>query len=109
MKAIIDFEPLRTACRRLTANPSGSGVGNTEETTRLRLPFLLALAVLAACGGGDLLLPKDGEPARIVALRGDSQTATVGEPLPDSLVVKVTDPTDRPVADVEVVFVPPAG
>jgi hypothetical protein len=69
----------------------------------------LSLLVLAACGSGDLLLPKDGEPAHIVALRGDSQGATVGQPLPESLVVKVTDPADRPVADVEVVFVLPAG
>jgi hypothetical protein len=68
-----------------------------------------ALAGLAACGGDNLLLPKDGEPARIAIVRGDNQTGTVGQALGDSLVVKVTDPSDRPVVGVEVVFVPPLG
>jgi Bacterial Ig-like domain (group 1) len=83
--------------------------GAAGATIRRTSALALSLLVLAACGGGDLLLPKDGEPAHIVALRGDSQGATVGQPLPDSLVVKVTDPADRPVADVEVVFVLSAG
>jgi invasin-like protein/Big-like domain-containing protein/filamin/ABP280 repeat protein len=69
----------------------------------------LGLVGLTACGGGDLLLPKDGEPAHISAFRGDNQNGPVGQALGDPLVVKVTDPAGRPVADVEVVFVPPAG
>jgi hypothetical protein len=89
----------------LTPNP-GAAAG---AATKRRIALAWGLALLAACGGGDLLLPKDGEPAHIAAYRGDSQQAAVGQPLPDSLVVRVTDPTDRPVADVEVVFVPPAG
>jgi hypothetical protein len=63
----------------------------------------------AACGGDDLLLPKDGEPARISAVRGDSLSGTVGQPLSDSLVAKVTDLGGRPVAGVEIVFVLPTG
>jgi Big-like domain-containing protein/invasin-like protein/filamin/ABP280 repeat protein len=81
----------------------------TGTTTRLRIISALALAALAACGGGDLLLPKDGEPAHIAAVRGDNQDGAVGQPLSAPLVVKITDPAGRPVADVEVVFVPPAG
>ncbi len=38
---------------------------------------------------------------------GDLQTGTVGQPLGDPWVVEVTDPEDRPVAGVEVVFVAP--
>ncbi len=63
----------------------------------------------AACGGGDLLLPSAGEPARIEIVGGNEQAATVGHPLPDSLVVRVTDPEERPVEGVEVVFVAPEG
>ena len=86
-----------------------AGAGAGTATIRRRTTLALGLAALSACGGGNLLLPKDGEPAHIEALRGDGQQATVGQPLSDSLVVKVTDPAARPVADVEVVFVPPAG
>src|SRR5947209_8395161 len=84
-------------------------VAAAGTTTKLRSAFALGLAALTACGGGDLLLPQDGEPAHISALRGDNQTGTVGQSLSDSLVVKVTDSGDRPVADVEVTFFPPAG
>jgi filamin/ABP280 repeat protein/Big-like domain-containing protein/invasin-like protein len=42
-------------------------------------------------------------------VRGDGQIGTVGQPLGDSLVVRVTDPENRPVEGVEVAFVPPAG
>jgi adhesin/invasin len=69
----------------------------------------LGLLGLTACGGSDLLLPKDGEPAHISAFRGDNQNGPVGQLLGEPLVVKVTDPAGRPVADVEVVFVPPTG
>lgn len=55
------------------------------------------------------MLPSAGEPSEISVVRGDGQTGTVGQALDDSLVVLVSDPEDRPVEGVEVVFLPPAG
>ena len=71
-------------------------------------PLFVTLLV-AACGGDDLLLPRDGEPARIAAVQGENVRATVGQPLTDSLVAQVTDPAGRPVPGVEVTFVAPPG
>jgi adhesin/invasin len=68
---------------------------------------LFILLLLSACGGDDLLLPRDGEPARIAAIQGDNVRATVGQPLTESLVAQVTDPAGRPVPGVEVTFVAP--
>lgn len=68
-----------------------------------------ALLVLGACGGDDLLLPRDGEPARIAPIHGTSQSDTVAQALAESLVVEVTDPAGRPVPNIEVQFVVPAG
>src|SRR5215213_8872937 len=56
------------------------------------LGLISALLGVSACGGNDLLLPQDGEPSRVIAFRGNDQTAVVGQPLQDSLVVEVTDP-----------------
>jgi hypothetical protein len=67
------------------------------------------LLALAACGGDDLLLPSSGQPSKIEVLSGNGQVGTVGQPLEIPLVVLVTDPADRPVADVEVAFIAPAG
>jgi hypothetical protein len=85
---------IEAPCRRLRSSP---------------VFILSALAAISACGGDDLLLPSDGEPSKISIVSGDGQRATVGRPLENPLVVKVTDPSDRPVQGVEVVFVPPAG
>jgi hypothetical protein len=82
------------------------------ESRRLRFAlaaFPLLLSVITGCGGDDLLLPSSGEPARVEIVGGNEQAATVGQPLPDSLIVLVTDPEERPVSGVEVVFVAPAG
>jgi hypothetical protein len=80
---------------------------------RPRSPPLFVSALLAltalACGGDNLTLPGEGEPARISIARGNEQTGTVGQALGDSLVVEVTDSDRRPVKGVEVVFTPPAG
>lgn len=99
--------------RPLTGSRPSTAISlrSTTEPRRVRLA-LLALASLlgpAGCGGDDLLLPSSGEPARIEIVGGNEQTDTVGRPLPDSLVVLVTDPAERPVAGVEVAFVAPAG
>lgn len=67
------------------------------------------MLALAACGGDNLLLPSAGEPSQIKVVSGNLQTGTVGQPLGDSLVVEVSDPAERPVPGVEVVFIAPAG
>jgi VCBS repeat-containing protein len=45
-----------------------------------------------------------GAGAKLVLVSGDDQTAAVGSALPDSLVVRVTDALDNPVAGVEVAW-----
>ena len=57
--------------------------------------FLGALAL--GCGGGNLVLPGEGDPASVVVLEGGDQTGRVGEALAGPLVVQVLDVTDRPV------------
>jgi adhesin/invasin len=62
-----------------------------------------------ACGGDDLVLPHDAAPGAIEAARGDRQSGTVAAALRDSIVVLVTDDAGRPMPDVPVEFVVPAG
>src|SRR2546425_2015247 len=62
-----------------------------------------------ACGGGDLVLPGDGGAAAISAVRGNSQSGTVGLPLADSIVVLASDGQGRPVSGVSVEFAIPTG
>jgi Invasin, domain 3/Filamin/ABP280 repeat/Bacterial Ig-like domain (group 1) len=66
------------------------------------LPVLAALA--SACGGGDLTLPNEGQPALLEISRGNLQNGTVGEALGDSLVVRVLDRFGDPVAGVTVIW-----
>jgi hypothetical protein len=71
-----------------------------------------AVAVLSlalGCGGSDLLLPSASQPAAIAVVKGDGQTGVAGGILPDSLTVKITDATNRPVAQIRVAFTPDAG
>jgi hypothetical protein len=57
------------------------------------------------CGGSDsLTLPSDALPAALGALSGDAQDGVVGQPLADSLVVRVTDSKDRPVLGQQIEF-----
>jgi hypothetical protein len=70
---------------------------------------VLALLALGACGGGDLVLPSEGQPAQVAMVSGDGQTGTILEPVPDSLVVEVTDRFGSPVAGIEVAFSPDGG
>ncbi len=74
----------------------------------LRLALALA-ALLPACGGDNLTLPREGEAAEIVIESGDRQNGTVGEALGDSLVVLVTDPFGDPVEGVAVTWSPEGG
>ncbi len=68
------------------------------------MPLIAVLAMgLAACGGEDLVLPSEGEPASIALVQGDGQTGRVGETLPQPIIVQVSDGTGRPVAGATVV------
>lgn len=73
---------------------------------RRRLLLLLPLVTIVAAmhGCGDLTLPSQARPSFVLILAGDQQTGEVGTPLPDSLVVQVTDLAGRPVRDVLVQF-----
>ncbi|HEU4525449.1 MAG TPA: invasin domain 3-containing protein [Gemmatimonadales bacterium] len=65
----------------------------------VRLHLALSLGALGfACGGDNLTLPSQGEPAAVEILDGDRQNGTVGEALGESLVVLVTDPFGDPVS-----------
>lgn len=84
----------------------------TEPQAVIVRPAIVLVALslgVAACGGDDLILPKDGEPARITVVSAPNPREVVGRTLGDSLVVEVTDPGGRPVSGVKVWFVPPAG
>jgi adhesin/invasin len=72
-----------------------------RSTSALRLALTLAAL---ACGGDDLILPNEGEPAEVEIFRGDRQNGTVGEALGDSLVVKVTDRFGNPVGGAPVTW-----
>ncbi len=62
--------------------------------------MLLSIGIaLAACGGEDLLLPNEGEPAGLAYVSGNNQSGTIGEALSDSLVVRVLDRFNNPVAN----------
>jgi len=74
--------------------------------------FLVALTGVTAalaCGGGDLMLPSASRPAAMAVVKGNNQTAPGGQALADSLVVRVTDPQNRPVAQLRVAFVVTVG
>jgi adhesin/invasin len=62
------------------------------------------LVLLAACGGGDVTLPNEGVPSALTVAAGDKQNGTIGEPLLDPLVVRVTDGFGDPVAGVTVTW-----
>ncbi|MBL8976863.1 MAG: Ig-like domain-containing protein, partial [Gemmatimonadetes bacterium] len=53
--------------------------------------------------------PSEGLPAAIAVIAGDAQGGIVAQPLADTLIVRVTDATSRPVKNVRVAFVAIAG
>lgn len=70
--------------------------------------LLFAAIAVFGCGGSDLTLPVEPGvpvPSAITVLKGNDQTGTAGTPLPDSIVVKVTDSQGNPVPGQQVVFV----
>ena len=74
----------------------------------MRITLLgLAAVVIAAqisCGGDDLLLPPQGEPAVITVVEGGGQSGRVGEALTEPIVFEVLDGADRPVPEATVVI-----
>jgi hypothetical protein len=75
---------------------------------RARAGLGLLLAGLAACGG-ELALPNQGEPSEITVVRGNRQSGTTGEPLGDSLVVRVVDRFGDPIVGIEVTWTAEVG
>ena len=73
-------------------------------TIRTACRFLPALPLLLSCGGSDLVLPSEGEPAAVTIVQGDAQSGRVGAPLAQPVVARVTDSQGRPVTDVPVAF-----
>jgi hypothetical protein len=60
------------------------------------------LLALGACGGGDLTLPNEGQPADVAVFSGNGQTGTILEAPPQPLVVRVTDRFGNPVVGVPI-------
>jgi hypothetical protein len=74
-----------------------------------RLVTSLALLSAIGCGGGDLVLPNEGQPAKVAVVRGDKQTGTILASLPESLVVKVTDRFGNALSGIQVTWTPAGG
>jgi Invasin, domain 3/Bacterial Ig-like domain (group 1) len=77
----------------------------TEAGGAMRWLALLSVVGVWSCGGDKLVLPDEGQPAKIDVVRGDRQNGTIGQALPDSLVVRVTDRFGDPVPGAEVTWV----
>lgn len=67
-------------------------------------PTAVATVLLAACGGGDLVLPEGPGPADIKVVDGNGQSGQVGQPLAAPIVVEVTDGDGAPVEGATVQF-----
>jgi len=59
--------------------------------------------LVAACGGDDLTLPSKGAPA-LTIIGGDQQSATVGEFVPEPVIVQLIDGAGNPIAGATVSF-----
>ena len=76
---------------------------------RLR-PLTAACSLAAAACGSDLTLPDPtGAGFELSKVGGDSQIGTVGEVLPEPLIVRVVSASGQPVPDQAVAFVLPEG
>src|SRR4029453_3111250 len=83
-----------------------AGAAGAYRESMRYTPFLglLAAATLVSCGGDDLVLPSEGEPAAISVGAGNERSGRAAEALADPVVIEVTDVSGRPVpgATVEV-------
>jgi hypothetical protein len=68
------------------------------------ITLLGSTLAVAACGGGDLLLPTSTTPAQLRLVSGDLQQAQTGTTLPDPLVVEALDAGGRPVVGSRILF-----
>ena len=73
-------------------------------TIRQTFRLVPAAFLLVGCGGADLVLPGDGEPATIEIVQGNEQSGRVGVVLAQPVVARVTDSQGRPVSGVRVAF-----
>ncbi len=64
---------------------------------------------LGGCGGGDLVLPGDLDPALIEVVQGNGQLGSAGSPLEDSLVVRLLDQAGNGIPDRQVTWLVSAG
>lgn len=76
----------------------------SSSLARFRLGAAAALALALGCGGSDLVLPGASQPAAITILKGNGQSGVAGGILLDSLTVRITDATNRPVTQIRVAF-----
>ncbi len=79
---------------------------------RIRLLACILIAGASACSTGELLLPEPeggGENVALSKFDGDHQVGTVGETLPEPLIVSVRTASGRPAEEREVEFVTVAG
>ena len=67
-------------------------------------PAVLATSLVAACGGGDLVLPGSGRPAGIRVVNGDGQSGPAGQLLAAPIVIEVIDADEAPVVGASVEF-----
>jgi adhesin/invasin len=69
-----------------------------------RVIAAVAVGASVACSGDGLTLPGDREPAALDVVDGNNQSARVGAPLPEPVVVRLTDGSGRPVIGAPVSF-----
>ena len=74
------------------------------RSAAIRAVLLALIGTTPGCS--DLTVPSQVYPAFVVIMKGNDQIGEVSAALPDSLVVRVTDATGRPVQDAVVRFVP---
>jgi PKD repeat protein len=78
--------------------------GLRRQAKTMLSPIIVATGLVAACGGGDLVLPGGGQPAGIRVVTGDGQTGPAGQLLTAPIVVEVTDADSMPVGGATVEF-----
>jgi hypothetical protein len=71
--------------------------------------LLLVAATAAGCSGGDLALPSDPQPERLMLVDGQGQEGRPGQRLPTELVVRLVDGSGEGVPDRPVTWVVSAG